>query len=976
MKFEINNTYFGFKLIEEKEIEDIGSIGRVFTHIQTGAKLVSIQNSDDNKVFSISFKTLPENSTGVFHILEHSVLCGSRKFPCKEPFVELVKGSLNTYLNAATYPDKTMYPIASRNNKDFKNLMDVYLDAVFYPNIYKFEEILKQEGWHYDIENKEKDIQYKGVVYNEMQGAYSSPESILFRNINKRLFPDTCYSHDSGGNPDNIPDLTYDDFLETHKKFYHPSNSYIYIYGDMNILDELKFIHENYLSDFNKRESIIQISKQEPFKQMKECKNYYSVTESENIEDKTYLSLSFSIGEVTNKEHFLAFDLLEDILLETEASPLKKALIQSDIAKDAFGIFNNSTMQTSLSIIVKNSNETEKGNFKKIVFNTLQELVDKGIDRSLIEATINVKEFDLKEGDYSSYPKGLAYNGKVLASYLYGGEPFQNLEFNEVLSSIKSKIKDNYFEKLIEDYLINNNHSLLYIVKPKKGLAEEKQLKIRSYLDSYKNKLSNIELEKLVAETNNLIKRQSTPDSEEDINKIPMLSISDVNRNAEKYNSKIEEMDNYKILFTPLQTNGIDYISMYFDARGVKQGMIPYTALLAYVLGKVDTGKFTYEQLSNEIYTNTGGIDFSLELYNDTKKDDYFYPKITVSGKSLHEKTDVLLNLMYEILNSSKFDNYKRLQEIIRELKSRLDMTISSSGHMIASSRVASYFSEIGKYSEIIGGFEFYKFVSELENNFNSLKEEILTNLNVICENIFNVSDLLVSIGSSEKRYKEMSEQLNDSILKNIRKGSKIEYKYNFEMKKNNEALVNSSKVQYVAKGCNFKAKGYEYSAKLQVLKSIANYDYLWNSVRVKGGAYGVFIMFKRNGNMYISSYRDPNLIETIRNYDNLYEYIQNFNATDREMTKYILGTISNMDTPLTNSMILNREATMYFTNVDYEILQKEREEILNTKVEDIKSFSKLIEECMKENYICVVGNKEKVKQNEQLFCSIININN
>lgn len=976
MNFEINRVYSGFKLLEEKNISDISSTARLFYHEKSGAKLISIENSDDNKVFSISFKTLPDNSTGVFHILEHSVLCGSRKFPSKEPFVELVKGSLNTYLNAATYPDKTMYPVASKNDKDFRNLMDVYLDAVFYPNIYKYPEIMKQEGWHYEINNKDEELKYKGVVYNEMQGVYSSPESLLFRGINSNLFPDTPYAFDSGGDPDDIPNLTQEQFLDYHKKFYHPSNSYIYLYGDMNIEENLKFIDENYLSNFNKLNLNIEISSQKPFKEMQEKFINYPISNEESELDKTYLSLNFVIGDVKDRELYLAFDLLEDMLLETSASPLKKALIDSSIAKDVFGIYNNGSLQTSLSIIIKNSNEDKKEKFKSVVFNTLKDIVKNGFDRDLIEAVINSKEFELKESDYSSYPKGLAYCEKVLGSLLYGGDPFQNLEFNQMLNKIKANAYNGYFEKLIEDNILNNNHSLLFMVIPKKNLAEKKAKEQREKLSAIKSSLTEEKIEKLIEENFILTKRQSSPDSQEDLEKIPLLSIEDVKKNLDTYNTIIGDKKDYKILYTELVTNGIDYIDFYFDTSYVAQEKIPYITLLSYLLGRVDTENYSYEELSNEVNKNTGGIDFSAEAYSNIAVTGEYSPKFIVKGKSLHSKSQNLLDIVFEIIKLSKFDNHKRLKEIFDELKSRIEMIIVSGGHRIASSKLASYYSEMGKYIDTINGFTFYKFLTDIEKNFNSKKDEVIKNLLEVSESIFTSSNLIVNIGAAKEDYKNLSEILQSIISDKLKPSLKEPTKYKFELKKENEALVTSSKVQYVAKGYNFSQFGFKYSGKLQVLRTISNYDYLWNNVRVKGGAYGVFINFKRNGNMSITSYRDPNLKETIDVYDKFYKYINTFSADEREMTKYILGTISSLDTPLTNSMICDRQAALYIGNIDDDFLQEEREEILKTSVEDIRSFAPLIEQCMKEDCICVLGGKEKIEQNSNLFNSIINVFN
>lgn len=974
MKFEISKVYNGFKLIEEKKIEDINSTGHVFLHEKSGAKLIYIENEDDNKVFSISFRTLPDNSTGVFHILEHSVLCGSRKFPSKEPFVELAKGSLNTYLNAATYPDKTMYPIASKNDKDFRNLMDVYLDAVFYPNIYKYPEILKQEGWHYELNDKDGDLSYKGVVYNEMQGVYSSPESLLFRGISSNLFPNSPYSYDSGGDPQDIPNLTYKEFLDYHKKYYHPSNSYIYLYGDIDILQELKFIDESYLKDFSNNNEKIEIKKQKLFSGMKTKLNYYPVAKDEDTKDKTYISLNFVLTDVADRELNLAFDLLEDILLETAASPLKSAIVKADICKDAFGLYNNSMLQSSMSIVIKNSNEEDKETFKNVVLDGLKTIVRDGIDKDLIEAVINSKEFDLREGDYNTYPKGLVYCDRIMGSILHGGLPFENLEFNEVMKSIKEGAKNNYFEELIEKYLLNNDHTLLFSVIPKNGLAEEKAEKERAKLKAYKDSIDDTEIERIISETKSLIKRQSSPDKKEDLLKIPLLSIADVNREAEVYKSNLEVIKDYKILYTELDTNGIDYVDMYFDASSVKQELLPYSTLLSYFLSKIGTENYSYEELSNEINIHTGGVDFDVDIYSDSTDIKKYYPKFVVKGKCIHEKSDMLIKLFNETINLTKFENKVRIKELFYELKSRMEMVIVSGSIRIVGTRLNSYYSNIAQYNEVTNGLTFYEFLVKLEKNLDDNMDGILDKLREVSKCVFNRENLIIGLCTSKQEYGDLLSKIKVMTESNIRDEHFEKQQYNFELKKGNEALVTSSNVQYVGKGNDYSKFGFKYTGKFLVLKTIANYDYLWNNVRVKGGAYGVFINFGRSGSMSICSYRDPNINETLKAYDEFAKYLENFTTDEREMTKYILGTINSLDTPLSNSMISEREAAIYISKLDKKLLQKEREEVLDTKVLDISKLSTIIDKCMKENYICVLGGKEKIEQNKEIFSKVINI--
>ncbi|MFC0906314.1 insulinase family protein [Clostridium sp. MT-14] len=969
----VGEIYSGFKLLEQKKLEDINSIGMFFYHEKSGAKLFFLENKDDNKVFSISFRTPPDDSRGVPHILEHSVLCGSKKFPVKEPFVELVKGSLNTFLNAMTFPDKTMYPVASVNDRDFENLMDVYLDAVFHPNIYKYPEIMMQEGWHYELNSKEEDIAYKGVVYNEMKGAFSSPESILFRKMLESLYPDTQYGVESGGDPEVITQLTQQQFLDFHSKYYHPSNSYIYLYGDMDIEEKLKFLDSEYLNYFNRREVNSDVLVQEPFHKRREMVTEYPVSSAEKEEDKTFLSLNYSVGTAVDNELYLAFDILEHMLLETPSSPLKKALIDAEIGKDVFGVFESGILQPMFGIVVKGSNEKEKYRFQEIVEKTLKNIVDKGMDKKLMEASINIKEFQLREADYKGYPKGLIYGMKCMDGWLYDSEPWIHLTYESVLNKIKSQLDNGYFEKLIDRHILKNNHSSILVIKPKRGLEERKDELLKEKLKNFKDSLSEDEIEKIIQDTMKLKKRQMERDGRENLMKIPLLSLKDIKPDAKKLELVNKKIQDVEVLFYPIFTNGIYYINLYFNTEGVEEKFIPYISLLSTVLGKVSTENYYYEDLAKEINIYTGGINYFSQPFAKNGSSRKFYPKFIVRSKVLINNLPKLLSILKEVINHTGFDEKKRLREIIQETKSRIEMTIFERGHIVVANHVSSYFSPASKYEDMLNGLEFYKFISDLENNFESKADEIRHNLERVSKEIFTKDNLLLNITCDERDYNNFEDNAGELIseFKNNR-FDKIPYKLDLEAK--NEGLMTSSKIQYVAKAYNYIDLGYSYSGSLQVLKSIANYEYLWNQVRVQGGAYGSFASFQRNGNMFFTSYRDPNLRNTVEIYDRAGEFFKNFNADDRQMVKYIIGTISNLDFPLSPSMEGERAAENYIRHVTYEDLQKERKEILDTKVEDIRKFSDLISSAMIKNNICVLGNEQKIKENKSMFKNLINL--
>ncbi|PRR86950.1 insulinase family protein [Clostridium luticellarii] len=970
---QIGETYSGFKLQEQKKLEEINSEGMLFYHEKSGARLFFLKNEDDNKVFSISFRTPPDDSRGVPHILEHSVLCGSKKFPVKEPFVELVKGSLNTFLNAMTFPDKTMYPVASVNDKDFANLMDVYLDAVFQPNIYRYPEIMMQEGWHYELNSREEDMTYKGVVYNEMKGAFSSPESILFRKMLESLYPDTQYGVESGGDPDVIPQLTQQQFLDFHSRYYHPSNSYIYLYGNMDIIEKLEFLDREYLSHFEKKKVDSALITQKPFQSCREMTVEYPISSAEKEKDKTFLSINYSVGKAVDNELYLAFDILEHMLLETPSSPLKKALIDAGIGKDVFGVFESGMLQPMFGIVAKGSNENEKRRFQDTVEKTLNDIVDKGIDKKLVEASVNIKEFQLREADYKGYPKGLIYGMKCMDGWLYDEAPWTHLTYESVLNKIKSQLDNNYFENLINRYILKNNHSSMLIIRPERGLEEKKDALLKEKLKTLKDSLSEDEIQKIIQDTLRLKKRQMTRDSKEDLMKIPLLSIEDIDPNPKDLKLVKNKIQDVEVLFYPVFTNGIYYVNLYFNTEGVKEELIPYVSLLSAVLGKVSTENYYYEDLAKEINIYTGGINYSSQAFSENGNSREFYPKFIVKSKVLVNNLEKLISILKEIINYTKFDEKKRLKEIIQETKSRIEMTIFERGHVVVANHVSSYFSPASKYEDMIGGLEFYKFISNLENNFDSKVEEIRESLKEVSNEIFNKNNLILNITCDEADYDNLQDRVKELIsgLKDDKVG-KISYK--FDLKAKNEGLMTSSKIQYVAKAYNYIDLGYSYSGSLQVLKSIANYEYLWNQVRVQGGAYGSFASFQRNGNMFFTSYRDPNLKHTLEVYDKAGEFFNNFNADDRQMVKYIIGTISDLDFPLSPSMKGERAVENYIRHVSYEDLQKERQEILNTGVEDIKGFSKLISSSMNKDNICVLGSEQKIKENKDLFKNLVNL--
>lgn len=973
MQLKLNETYHGFKLIDEKYIEENNSTGRLFAHVKTGAKLYYLSNDDDNKVFSITFKTPPADSTGLPHILEHSVLCGSRKYPVKEPFVELIKGSLNTFLNAMTFPDKTMYPVASKNEKDFENLMDVYLDAVFYPRIYDHKEIFFQEGWHYHIEDENEDITYNGVVYNEMKGAFSNPEDVLGRKVQESLFPDTPYGKESGGDPDEIPNLKYEDFISFHKKYYHPSNSYIYLYGDGDVLAHLKYLDENYLSSFDFMEIDSEIPVQESFEAQKEIAFTYPVGEAEDLKEKTFLSLNYVTDRCTDGEIHLALDILTHILTDAQSSPLNKALLDAQIGQDVGGYYDGSILQPVFSIVVKNSDEDKVEKFKKVVQTTLEGLVKSGLEEDMVEGAINITEFKLREADHGSYPKGLIFGIEIMESWLHGQDPSIHLRYQGYIDKIRQESKSGYFERLIKKYLLDNPHSSLVVLKPEKALAIKRDKEVKKHLEDVKSRLSKSELKKLVDETNRLIDIQNAPDRKEDIDKIPVLPVTSIKREHEKIPLEKRQFSKADVLYHPLDTNGINYVDIYFDVSHISKEDIPYLSLLTRYLGEAGTKSYDYVKLNNVIEIHTGGIDFDLDVFGNVNDPDEFSPKFAIKSRSLETKTKETFELIEEMVLSTRFDERQRLKEVVQSIKSKMEMDFMTVGHKVVSGRVMSYLSDTSQYVEHMAGIEFYRFISALFKEFDSKWEETFDRLKNIAERIFDINGITASVTGDEKGYASFKESFS-LFYDKLTDIPKEKADLTFEKQPLNEGIATPGKVLYVGKAYNFKKLGFDYTGAMQVVKVIMSTDYLWNKVRVQGGAYGAFFSVGKNGSLFLGSYRDPNLTATLNIFDKAYEYLLNFEGSDADMNKYIIGTMSGIDTPMTPGMKGSYSTGNYFRNVTDEMIQKEREEILSCSVADVKAASDVIKLAMDKNYLCVLGDEGKIKSEKDIFGTIINI--
>lgn len=969
-----------YTLVTKKDLTDIGSAGWLFRHNKTGARVMLIENEDENKVFNIAFRTTPENSTGVPHIIEHTVLCGSEKYPSKDPFVELVKGSMNTFLNAMTYPDKTMFPVASCNDQDFRNLMDVYLDAVFHPNIYRNEKIFRQEGWSWQIENPDDPITINGVVYNEMKGAFSSPDDVLERRIMNSLFPDTTYGVESGGDPEHIPELTYEEFLDFHRKYYNPSNAYIFLYGKMDFAERMEYLDQAYLSTFDMASDMGQngpkyseVGIQESFDEPREIHSQYPIGENDPLEDNTYLTWNVVCGQSSDTRLSNAFAVLDYVLLDSPGAPLKMALLDAGIGKDVYGSYDSGIRQPVFSIVAKGANEKDESGFRETVRTCLERLCNEGLNGKALEAAINTMEFKYREADYGGYPKGLFYSIDSFDSWLYrDDQPFDYLLQLADYQFLREQIGTGYFENLIRAYILENPHASIVTVTPKRALAQEAEAKTAKRLQEWKKTLTKDQIDALIEETKALRAFQEMSSTEEELKSIPMLTRSDLRTTAMPYHNEELIRNGVKLLYHAEKTNGIAYISLLFDVSNVAQEDLPCLGILRSVLGMMSTEQYSYEELAHEIGRRTGGVSAGLGGIADPADASRLKAALSIDIATLPGEIDFSMEIASEILFASRLEDEKRLKEILQKVKSRFNTKLSASGHATAMTRALAGLSADFCFSDATAGVTFYQEVKRYEENFDTLKGELIERLKRILGSILRKDGFLVSFtGDVEEcgRILDKASVLREALTgEEAEEGGSIRDITGLTFSPKREGFLTPAKVQYVALAGNYREAGLPFTGSLMVLKVILNYEYLWTNVRVIGGAYGCGAAFAKNGASAFYSFRDPHLKKTLEVYEGITAFLKDFDCGERDMTKYVIGTISGIDTPLTPRSAGMRSLHAYLTGNTLEEIQKTRDEILACQVEDIRALVPYMEAILNKGVLCVVGNEEKIGADADLF--------
>ena len=953
-----------FNLVREQTIPELNSVARLYIHKRTGARLLSVINDDENKVFSINFRTTPKDSTGVPHILEHSVLNGSEKYPVKEPFVELLKGSLATFVNAFTAPDKTCYPVASQNLQDFYNLIDVYMDAVLHPLI--SEQTLMQEGWHYEINDPGEPLTYKGVVFNEMKGAYSSPDSLVGKYVKQSLFPRHTYGVDSGGDPRHIPDLTYEDFKGFWETYYHPSNSFIYFYGNDDPEKRLKLM-EGYLKPYKKKrvKSVVPLAK--PFKRPKKVEYAYDAGEDQDIDKKHYLVVNWKLPDTSDPVLNFSLRILGHILIGTPASPLKKALLESGLGEDLAGLGLQPEMRHVIfSAGLKGTRKRHARKIEKLIFDTLESLVRDGIDPDMIAASMNTVEFRLRENNTGGFPVGLGLMLRVLTTWIHDEDPFKLLAFEAPLNEIKQKIVDDprYFEALIQAHLLENPHRTTLRLKPDPELGRRFDEDEKARLAKIRESLSEDRIAELAENTKRLKARQETPDSAEALETLPVLRLEDLEKQNKSIPIEVLEMQDTKVLYHDLFTNGIVYLDLGFDLHALPTELVPLTEIFARALLEMGTDKEDYVKLSQRIGKSTGGITSTAVAATAVGSRESI-AKLFLRGKATVAQAAELLNILRDVLLHANFDNKERLKQIVLEEKAGLESGLVPSGHIFVNQRLRAQLSESGWAKDQMSGIGYLFALRELATEIDKKWKSVFAKLEEMRAALINRGALLCNVTVDGGNWETFKPQL-ESFLSALPANEVTRAPFAVQPMHKKEGLTIPAQVNYVGKGANLYDLGYQYDGSVEVINGYLRMAYLWEKVRVQGGAYGAFSTFDdASGIFTFLSYRDPNVGATLSNYDKAAAFLKSLDSSrlsDNELTKAIIAAVGDLDAYQLPDAKGYTSMLRYLTNRTDELRQEIRDEVLSTNGEDFIAFGEVLEKVAQSNAVVVLGSQSAIE--------------
>ena len=948
---KLNGNLHGFEFIRSREIPELRGVLHEAVYKKNGAKLLFIDRDDSNKTFAIAFKTIPTDDTGVFHILEHSVLCGSEKYPVKEPFVELLKGSVKTFLNAFTFPDKTMYPVSSRNDKDFLNLVDVYMDAVLHPLAIKKKEIFYQEGWHYETHGREEELTYKGVVFNEMKGAYSSADEVEMEEISALLYKDNCYGCDSGGNPVSIPSLTFEDFVASHARYYHPSNARIVLDGSVD-LDKTLALLDSFLSEYDYLEVDSDIPMIEPAGHVSKT-IAYEISAGEDPEGKARVCMGFATADFSDRKTLTALGVLADAIAGTNESPFKKPLLDSGLCEDVSIIQYDGIQQNSILIELKNVKEENMDKMRALCFDTLRALVDNGIDKETLTASHNSFEFRMREQDMATFPAGIVYAIGALDTWLYGGDPMDSLAFEKTVTSLREELEGRYYEELIKKVFLESKHSATLYMLPSTMLGEQRVASEKSMLALAKSNMSDTELDELLALNESLEAWQKTPDSEDALKTIPSLSVADINPIPERYPSEEYELDGTPALFTESASRGITYTNLLFDISDFTKEELCTVSLVTELLKNVPTDASDVGALQNKIKTNLGSLSFSTLT---TTKRGVTAPYVQVGLSCLDSNRDAAVDICGEVMLTSRFDDKAVIEIIVKQIKTQSAEAIASAGHSVAFSRAAAYVSREAAIGEYTDGLEYYLWVKELERGFGERADGLCDSLSRVAAKIFTRKRLIAC--HSGKRADDYMRKLI-SILpegEDFEHGSAVE-----PLGVRREGILIPASIAFASKAANVLSVAESMHGSMGVVRSILSYGHLWNAIRVQGGAYGAGFIKRNNGNVGYYTYRDPDASRSLGIFDESPEFLRGVAQSGDDITNFIIGALGDSDPLITPKVLSALSVASYMRGETYEDRVKMRTELVSTSKDDLLAMADLLDRAFENSGACVVGGKDKL---------------
>ncbi len=962
---KINDMIHGFRIIRIRHSDELKAEMYEFLHEKSAAKAIWLKRADENKTFSIAFKTTPIDDTGVFHILEHSVLNGSHRYPVREPFVDLLKGSLQTFLNAMTFPDKTVYPVSSRNSQDFINLMRVYLDAVFAPLAVEKPYVFYQEGWHYELQEGDIQPSYKGVVFNEMKGAFSSPDSLRMRYMMHALFPDNCYGYESGGDPDHITDLSYEDFCASHAKYYAPDNAYIFLDGDLDIDQVLAVIDEEYLQHYDRKNHEIVIARQEPVVAEKVVKEY-EIAAGQDPAGKAQIAYGYVVSDFDDYEKNMAFSLISSVLCARNESPLKQAILSKGLGEDVYFDIQDGILQPYVEIDVINTDLEKEDEIDQTIRELLEETVKNGLDKEELEAVLNQREFKAKERDFGGMPKGLVFALSSLDSWLYGGDPMRSICFEELFDSLRAKIHSSYYEDLLKEAILESRHHAKVLLKPSNSLGEQKQQNEKAKLAKIYESWSEEEKQQILRMNEEFTKWQGTADSPEQKETLPKLRLEDLKKTLTDYPIKVSSYGNNTVLTHEQNTDGISYLSLFIQANDLSLRDHTILSQMLSFLGKLRTTH--YDPLTLHRLTKSILGDFytsftpALSFKNQEPRSN-----ISIIWSCLNRNDEEALKLVKEILYETDFSDDKAIRDILKQNIFSLEQTYINAGHSLAALRASAYSSRSAVISEYYAGYEAYRYLKERDEHYEERKAEFLDSLKELQQKLFIRERYILSIaGTKEEPF--LKELLESAPGGSIGQDTEIQ-----PLGHRKEGFIVPSNVSYAVKSASLK-DDVRKPGVMQVLSNILTYDYLWNEIRVRNGAYGCGFRCGSNKQANFYSYRDPSPEKSLQIYHDTPDYLKHFLEQTDSIENYIVGTTGDFDPYMSNKSMIRASDLEYLIDLTYDDKQQIYEEILATSLDDLKDTIALFDKINEIDDVCIVGNKDAIDRCQDELTEIVSL--